>query len=370
MYFDDRPKSDLNSLYDRRRELDEILAGVRRGDPLIVISGLRREGKTSLLNIAPREAGVHAVFVDARHASYNATAKETTQIFEVAFNDFLLRNRKLAESLRDLLKSIKGVEIAGLGISLAWSGDQKANLPAVMDALNAWAEQRARRIVVAIDEVQMLRGRFGRQVANMLAHMYDYCRSITTVITGSQFGLLNDFLGVDEPEAPLYGRGRLEVKLEKFSHEQSLEFLKLGFKQVHIRVDEEELRDVIHRLDGIVGWLTKFGAACVRSGKFDLRILSNVIEEGEKLAVNEFEHFMQGRPRETRDRYLIVLKTIARGKGSWTEVKRGLQEKEGKIISDSILDNLLSNLLTASIINKANHQYGILDPLLANALIH
>lgn len=55
------------------------------------------------------------------------------------------------------------------------------------------------------------------------------------VVSGSQVGLLYDFLQVDDPEAPLYGRGRTEIRLTKLSKEAAEDFLERGFRQAGIR---------------------------------------------------------------------------------------------------------------------------------------
>lgn len=59
----------------------------------------------------------------------------------------------------------------------------------------------------------------------MLAHAYDYCKGLQFVVTGSEVGMLNNFLSVDEPSAPLYGRATVEIELLGLSEEKSMEYL-------------------------------------------------------------------------------------------------------------------------------------------------
>ncbi len=56
------------------------------------------------------------------------------------------------------------------------------------------------------------------------------------MVSGSQVGVLRDFLGVDDPHGALYGRFLHEVRLRRLSREEAVE-----------------------RFDGIIGWLTYFG---------------------------------------------------------------------------------------------------------------
>jgi len=46
--------------------------------------------------------------------------------------------------------------------------------------------------------------------------------------TGSEVGVLREFLRLEDPEAPLYGRHRREIFLGGFTAQQALGFLKAG----------------------------------------------------------------------------------------------------------------------------------------------
>jgi hypothetical protein len=49
VYFDEAPKSRLEDLYDFEEQVRELRTSIRRRNRLIVLLGLRRTGKTSLL---------------------------------------------------------------------------------------------------------------------------------------------------------------------------------------------------------------------------------------------------------------------------------------------------------------------------------
>ena len=66
LYFDERPKSRREDLYDRERELEEMLTSIEHQKPLVVLKGIRRLGKTSLLRVALNEAKKPHVIVDLR----------------------------------------------------------------------------------------------------------------------------------------------------------------------------------------------------------------------------------------------------------------------------------------------------------------
>lgn len=60
LYFDERPKSVRKDLFDREEELRQLDAALQRRDPLIIIYGLRRVGKTSLIQTATYDLERHS----------------------------------------------------------------------------------------------------------------------------------------------------------------------------------------------------------------------------------------------------------------------------------------------------------------------
>jgi AAA+ ATPase superfamily predicted ATPase len=50
--FDLRPKSRREDLFDRERELSELYRDVGRGYPVVLVLGVRRIGKTSILRVS------------------------------------------------------------------------------------------------------------------------------------------------------------------------------------------------------------------------------------------------------------------------------------------------------------------------------
>lgn len=60
MLFDVRPKTDRKDLFGRERELEWLLGALRSDVPLILLLGVRRVGKTSLLRVALRNGVTHA----------------------------------------------------------------------------------------------------------------------------------------------------------------------------------------------------------------------------------------------------------------------------------------------------------------------
>jgi len=62
-------------------------------------------------------------------------------------------------------------------------------------------------------------------------------------------------------------------------------------------------------------------------------------------------------------RYVLVLKLIAQGVRGWGELKSRLEEAEGRIVSSSVLHNILESLRKLSIVEN----YEFLDPVYREA---
>jgi len=360
LYFDERPKVRREDLYDREHELEELLNALTSREPLIVLKGIRRLGKTSLMRVALNEAELPHVIVDLRGVNPNSR-RELYLRFQAALNEYLSKNAPLFKRLKDRIRLIDGVKISGVGVSLSWKNPE--TLYSLISALESDG------FVIAFDEVQEIRGPAGKELASLIAHFYDYGET-SFILTGSEIGLLYDFLGHEDPDAPLYGRVFHEIGLSRFSREQSIDFLYKGFEQVGIEPNGEVIEDAVSKLDGIVGWLVKFGALSLREG-LSRKVVDRVLKEASKMALGELDRFLEKRPL-ARKRYLVILRAIAKGKNTWSELKRELEKAEKREITDATLARLLYALLKASFIEKEvegrNVTYCIADPVLEFAL--
>jgi AAA+ ATPase superfamily predicted ATPase len=105
--------------------------------------------------------------------------------------------------------------------------------------------------IIAFDEVQEARGY--KPLVGAIAHFYDYNRRVRFVLAGSQTGVLNDFLGIQDPSSPLFGRYIYELALMRFSKQNSLELLSRGFEACG--KEPVNVEEAVQKLDGVVGRL-------------------------------------------------------------------------------------------------------------------
>jgi len=364
VYFDERPKEKREDLYDREEELSSLINYIRNCKPLILILGLRRTGKTSLVKVAINEIKRPSIYIDCR-------------VFEekiaISIEDFIRHlGNSISSSLRrwkgliEYMKSIRSASIFGFRIEFSWKGESRTSISEVFDAINSYGEDKGLCIPIIFDEVQELSKLKGINLLPIFAYAYDNLRNISVILTGSKIGLLYRFLKINDSSSPLYGRVKFEINLKNLSRRESIDYLIKGFNQLNIKAPIDVIEYAVDRLNGIIGWLTYFGVKAIIHGvkreTVDLTLI-----EGSKLAISELENFLKIRPI-ARKRYLIILRRIADNPASWSEIKRYLESIEGRVISKSNLTLLLRNLVNAGFISKNNeNKYYIVDPILRYA---
>ncbi|MBS7645917.1 ATP-binding protein [Candidatus Bathyarchaeota archaeon] len=349
--------------------MSSLIGFVDRGSPLILVLGLRRSGKTSLLLTALSELTNPSIVLDLRelYARGKATALDLTRILEKGLNALLKGFTGFRGRLLELLKGVRGVEVAGLSLEFR-RVLREPDLSELLTLLDEAAQGRGERVVLAFDEAQELRKVAGFRFDALLAHVYDHLRNLTVILTGSQVGLLYRFLRVGDPDAPLYGRAMSTVNLENLSREQSMEFLKRGFEQHGLPVGEKYIEEAVSKLDGSIGWLTLLGYRTVEAGSADRGMIEAVLEEASSLALEELTHFLNLRPT-AKNRYENLLRAAATlGEAAWSSLKLALQAVEGRRINDRNFTAILKSLLESGFLTREDGKYRISDPILRHAL--
>jgi hypothetical protein len=357
MLFDTAPKTNKQDLYNRETELEKFKAAIEHSS-LIVIQGLRRTGKTSFMNVALRETQQPYIILDIRGLPFNPSQADIVRRIETAFNTL---NKKWFSQLQTALRPIKGVTILGNSISLDWS-KEGIDFATFFDRVNTWAEEKDTKFLLAFDEIQLIRG--NKNLIRLFAHIIDYNQNLCLIVTGSEIGLLFGFLGLDDPESPLYGRHYTEIAIRNFEESESKHFLITGFAQIETKIQEEVLGYAVEKLNGTVGWLTSFGARCRENQEATKAQVDMVASEGGKLARSEAEKIAQ-----YSRRYSVVLNYLAAAKeASWSQIKSIMEAHENRSLTNSTVSDILNKLVKASLIEK-NDEYSISDPLLKHGLL-
>ncbi len=335
MLFDPRPKCSRDELFDRERELAFLEQHVEAGEPLILVLGIRRIGKTSLVKsfLSDRTG----IYVDMRGVRREADL-------------YRALSKGLSGSLgglKEILQGIRGIRITGVGVEFKWRGRDSISMLGLLEELN----KAGKRITVVFDEAQRLRPPLLVEMRDTLAYVYDNLDNISVVLTGSEIGLLRGFLGIGNPESPLYGRYAAELEVSRFSRGLSMEFLEKGFREAGIMVDESILEEAVELFDGIVGWLVFFGRSYINGDKNTDRIVEIAVQ----LALKELGTLSR--------REKFILKAVSSGARSWSAIRSYIEEKEGESIPKASLTRTIRRLERLSIIKN----YRFLDPIYEKA---
>jgi hypothetical protein len=356
LYFDPRPKSRKEDLFNRENELEQLQKALSY-TAMILVTGLRRTGKTSFVDVALSETDHPHIFLDMRDLPVIPSRVQILRKIETSFNKLF---KKWTQVL-NALKHVKGVNIAGSSITFQW-GKEGVDLTELFDKIDTWAKSHNKRFLIVFDEVQLIRG--DKNIPKLLARIADVNRNIIIILTGSEIGLLYDFVGFGNPESPLYGRHFVEIKMRNFKKEEAKAFLQAGFKQINISCTDEIIEYAIKKLNGVVGWLTLFGAKCRDKRRCAKEIVDEVLDEGGKLARAEALKIVKYSLR-----YGIILNFLSKvEKANWTKIKTALEIHEKRSLPSSTFTDLLNRLVKTSLIEKENSEYRIADPLLAHGI--
>lgn len=344
--FDTGPKEDKNDLFGRGVELKKLEEAIKNKDRLIVIYGPRRVGKTSLLHVFLNEKQMPYALIDIRSLYIENGYISTQTLCRSIMDGFMVFLRNLG---------LETEKPAGI--------DEYESIPEALKRINQWCGERKVMFAIAFDEAQYLRFSGRAKYDVLIAWSVDNLPNISFVLTGSEVGMLKEFIRYGDVEAPLYGRFRDEIMVGRFDSAASKAFLAKGFKEAGVEPGSEEIDEVVASIDGIAGWLTYYGNyRTARSGMAQGASLQRVYAEGSKIALAELERLIA----KSRSRYLYILKAIANGIDSWAEIRDYVKVKAGKI-SDARFSGLLESLIKFGFVEKEGPAYSLPDPLLMRA---
>ncbi|ABW02310.1 AAA family ATPase [Caldivirga maquilingensis] len=343
MYFDPEPKRRREDFYDYDELLHEFQESVRNYK-ITLVTGLRRYGKTSLMLTGLNELGVNHIFIDCRLLGDKPTLR--------GFMELIINEMSKDSTLRGILGRFDFLEVGALGFRLKVKLKVRSALLSIIEGLS--------NTVLVIDEAQLLRNTNYR-FDELLAYIYDHV-NVRVVISGSEVGLLYRFLRLNDPESPLYGRSIHEIRIKPLPRGKSMEFLRRGFEQVNVKVNDDVIERAVNELDGVIGWLTMFGYEYTRRGKS----LEEIIHEATLLAASEVNKALEIHGA-ARARFVAVLESVAMGSSTWGSIKRYVNARLGSI-NDTALSNVIKSLMDMGLISKVNGGYVINDPMVKRAV--
>jgi len=348
MYFDPNPKEKLSDLFDYKRELEELLSAAD-GEKVVFIKGLRRTGKTSLMKVAMNEIKHPSAYMDARACS---TRREFLEGLIKSFSA-LMQQVGIYGKIKSNLP--KEMEISGIKIKLTTD-----DLYDYAKELDRYLQSSKKRAVLFVDEAQRTKRFDGDAI---FASLYDATKNVCFIFSGSEIGLFEEFSGKSS-ESPFYGRAKRIIAIGPLADEKSTEFLREGFRQIKKDYKEDEIKEAVEKLDGIIGWLTLYGHYRISSSH--ARAIESVLLDAKKITAAEFNEFLKNK-QEAKNRYNIIMQSLSKMDLRWSEIKMLLEMKTKTRIGDGRLHEYIKNLQDYSFIEEKEGRYRIADPVMREA---
>lgn len=363
MLFDPAPKDKKDDLYDRERELEALSGALGRGERLVLVLGIRRLGKSSLVNVWLNESGMPYVKLDAREVFFSQGSLSTYHVYNVLSHEFTkIASRGRFSTLLEALKRVKGVRVMGIEVKLDWRGKEAVRMTSLMRKLDEWAGKEGKRFVLVFDEAQYLRFAGKIKFDMMIAWAVDNLSNLTFILTGSEVGMLYDFLKLDDPKSPLYGRYHFDIILSRFSNEQSLEFLRVGFAQSGKDVPSHVIDSIVDKFNGIVGWLTYAGHTISSEDVPYDNVIEYLLNKASNIVMEEIR-----RLGAYSRKYLIILRSVANGIARWSQIYNYLQSLTGPV-SRANFNYLIKNLVKLGYLEETGEGYRIIDPVVHHSI--
>ncbi|WP_168367223.1 AAA family ATPase [Acidianus brierleyi] len=358
--FDTRPKTEKKDFFDREKEIEELKDIIAHRDFAAVL-GIRRIGKTSLVRVTLNELSNYMA-LSINLGKLGNKKSYPMEIFSRIFIEGsveVLRKNTFAGKVSKIIANRLGIdptdilELNWVKISIRLREFNTHDVNEVVRALDSISKDNGKYLVIFIDEVQNIKKIRGFDLGSFLHDIYEWCNNTIIVVSGSFVGVTEEILNQVEEEKPFFGRKFFRIKLDRFNEEKSKEFLKAGFTEEGIEVNEKVLEEAIRLFDGIPGWLALFGRsysyAMKHSHQVDIKI---ILKEAAKEVSRDFTRFLKS--SNSPMRYAETILAISRlgNKGSLSEIRESVNSLFKEEIEDSRLHELLGTLINYGFIIK------------------
>ncbi|AAT43516.1 AAA family ATPase [Picrophilus oshimae] len=346
---------DLNELYDRKDEISDILKSYKTRQPLAV-TGYRRMGKSSILNAARSILEKNDVLVVKFNIEGITSVNDYSSRLLNALIDSISKRYRLKYYREEIKRKINlflgGIEQIGIRFDnfefiLKRYNDYLDNrlkaseiIENIIDMPEKFAEDLGTKMVLMIDEFQyirMLKEPFPEILRTMRSRFNEH-KNVNYIISGSETGILDEML--NNHDEPFYAFFK-NIEIGPFNHDQSIDFLSAGFKDMNLTCDIETLEKIYIITGGIPAWLNLAGIdlswnKCSIDSFLQDPTYKNIINhELSMLTRNE----------------LSLIKMLSSGKG-FNEIK----------ISNKY--RVVKSLIRHGLVRKINNEYKISDNLI------
>jgi len=348
--------------FDREREIEELKDVITHNDFAAVL-GIRRIGKTSLVKVTLNELPDYVTLTInlGRLGSKKSYPMETFSKLFLEGAAEVIRKHTFAGKVSKIIANRLGInpedilELNWIKIGVKLREFKTEDVDEVIRALDSIARDNKKGLVIFIDEVQNIKKVKGFDIGSFFHDIYEWCENTVVIVSGSFIGVAEEILNQVEEEKPFYGRKFFRIKLERFDEVKSKEFLRRGFEEENVKVDEKVIDEAVRLFDGIPGWLALFGRSYSYSVKhthpIDIRV---IVKEAAKQVSKEFTRFLSN--SNSPKRYAEIILSLSRlgNKGSLSEIRDVMNSLYKESIGDSRLYELLKTLVAYGFVVKTS----------------
>jgi len=372
MLFDVRPKEYRKDLYDREKEIEMIKDSIQR-KTWIVVLGMKRVGKTSIVNVSVNETNSIVLNLNLMRIynpkKSNYPRSSFINLFLESINSAIKKYTLGGKVLR-VVSNVLGIDESSfidfnaVKIRAGLKKFRNEDIGFLTREMDELAKDNGKNLVIIFDEAQELAKVNGINFSSVFHDIYDYCKNTTIIFTGSMIGILEKVLKNIEYEKPFFGRYIRRIYLERFDREASKDFLVKGFEEEGVKVSDEVLEDALNKFDGVPGWLTFFGSEYSFSLKHNKAIkVDDIVKMAIKEVKEETKNFILS--TQSKERYSATILALERlgGKGELKQITKVASSILGEDVPEPRIYEILNRLLDYGFIEKQAEEYSLLKDL-------
>ena len=346
--FSDRPIIRLEELYGKghRDAVRKLHNAVEHGY-FVAVLGARRVGKTSVVKTFLNHYDYNYLYFDlSPYMGLKAVSFRSLAPAEIGFDEEILSGEAQL-SLALISLKLKKVKLTSEAF--------QTNFLTLLRELN----NKYNRFVIVFDEAQVLAFVKGINYKGLLQFIHNNYRNMVVILTGSMPGLLEKIISPADAKEPGFARYVEEIRVPRWSREETIDFLRKGFRGNNVPYEEENLHEVYEELSGIPGFISYYGLLRTRGLKH-----YEALSRTENYAISQWENDLKAFLKiYNSPLYIHVLSILSKTitGATWSELQQELEKRLGNSMGKSTLYRILTNLLKAGMIQKQRDKYIIVD---------
>jgi len=358
--------------FDRKEELSRIVQTLEGGNNLVLYAP-RRYGKSSLVMKAAEELerlGYCCIYFDfmpiySRESFITAYSKAVLDIGWKGKNTLKRNWNKSLQTIADLIKGIRP--------SLSFDADGKPEVSLHVTETNISDETidsvidlpekltgSDKKTIMILDEFQDVRKLNGESFESIMRSRIQHHQRVNYLFLGSQTHVIKDMFS--SQNRPFYHAASI-MSIGELPKQETIEYLKNGFSDSGIDIDDEAAGQIIRKSGGIPYYIqflaSELWQQAVNSGNTDNPVDAESIEQCAENILdlkNDFYYELFDRQSMYQKK---VLKALAH---SGEQVFSADYARTHRLSAPSTTQKAITKLVNSGIIEKQGAEYTFTDP--------